>query len=69
MRQTSTQKRLELMSGFSQELIDQSRHTLAQRMPQPEANLEWVKANYGADIANRLRKYFDGIAENHQTSH
>jgi hypothetical protein len=69
MRQTSSQKRLELMSLFSQELMTQSRRTLAQRMPQHEANLEWVRINYGLDIANRLRKYFDGIAENHKTSH
>lgn len=66
MQATPTQKRLELMSAYSQELITLSKRTIAQRIPDArEAKLEWVRINYGTDLASRLRKHFHGTAENH----
>ncbi len=61
MQNTTTQKRLELMSMYSKELILQSRRTIEKRIPNAEeAKLEWVKINYGTEIANRLRKHLNG---------
>jgi hypothetical protein len=63
MCRTSTQRRLELMSAYSGELIAQSRRSIAARVPDAlEAKLEWVRLNYGADLAQRLRKHLHGTA-------
>ena len=63
MRRTSTQRRLELMSAYSSELIAQSRRSIAARVPDAlETKLEWVRLNYGADLAERLRKHLHGTA-------
>jgi hypothetical protein len=63
MRRTSTQHRLELMSAYSSALIAQSRRSIAVRVPDAlDAKLEWVRLNYGADLAERLRKHLHGTS-------
>lgn len=63
MRKASPQKRLELMQSFSSELIALSRKSLAARLgDEREVKLEWVRINYGADVAERIRKYLYATA-------
>jgi hypothetical protein len=58
IRSASTQKRLELMDRYSGELIALSQRTINARVPDAmEAKLEWVRLNYGLELAERLRKH------------
>jgi hypothetical protein len=58
MRSLSTEKKRDLTSALSSEMIQSSRQHLAQLhgLSEQEAVLEWTRTHYGADIANRLHE-------------
>jgi hypothetical protein len=62
MRGASHERRSELMNRYSQELIRASRSRLLLKHGgnEFEANLEWVRVQYGADLERKLRSYLAG---------
>ena len=58
MRSFSPEKKRDLTSQLSSEMVRRSREHIAQLhgLSQQEATLQWIRTHYGADIANRLRE-------------
>jgi hypothetical protein len=58
MRSFSPEKKRNLTSKLSSEMVQRSREHIAQLhgLNAQEAILEWTRTHYGADIANRLRE-------------
>jgi hypothetical protein len=57
LRQCSPARRFTLMAGWSQMLLYASYQEVRQRLSdEREAKLEWVRRQYGAEVAERLEK-------------
>ena len=58
IRQMSTARRFALMAGWSRMLMQAAYREMAQRYPDPRrAKLEWVRQQYGDEVAARLEKH------------
>jgi hypothetical protein len=62
MRLAGHERRSELMNQYSQELIRASRLGLLHKHQgnEAEANLEWVRIQYGTDLEQKIRTYLAG---------
>jgi hypothetical protein len=54
-KQRSPDERMRLAFAFSAYLINLSRTELEKRFSKIEARIEWVRLNYGEDLAKRYR--------------
>jgi hypothetical protein len=54
-RKRSPDERMRLAFAFSAYLINLSRTELERRFSKIEARIEWVRLNYGEDLAKRYR--------------
>jgi hypothetical protein len=57
LRQKSPGERLQLMCAMSEMVIQLSRQNLERQLGNPhQARIEWIKANYGAVLAEGFRQ-------------
>jgi hypothetical protein len=54
-KKRSPDERMRLAFAFSAYLINLSRNELEKRFSKIEARIEWVRLNYGEDLAKRYR--------------
>lgn len=61
LRQAGPVKRLRLMASLSAMVVQLSRRHLEQKLGNSEAaKIEWIRINYGADLAEKFRLALKG---------
>lgn len=62
IRALSIERKLELTSAFSWDLIQASRRLISDEHPEwsdLEVKLHWAERHYGTELANRVRAYLE----------
>ncbi len=65
LRRATLERRMELLCSMTHFGLQMSRRAIAQTMPgasEQEVLLRWAAIHYGADLAERVRRYLDSIA-------